>query len=236
MYKNYSTAIFAFLSLTIFCQLTLASPSTSMARVPHIFTGNSPAPEYQSYPKYQNKVDQRDSTDFNSYYLNLEKVNALSKAGQVRSVHAHVRNIAKDGICAGTCFRVFIYVNGDVKSGEHVATFAVSPGTGRRTPLANNAPLRRFTRSLTSFERPTQYYNYDMYRIYGSKSYPGKIPNMPNAMFFMDAIALHGSFDTVDGEKRSHGCIRMFPDESYFVHSLAILAEGNMTFDVLHTR
>lgn len=205
-------------------------------RVPAIFTGNSPAPEYQNYSKYKNKADSRDSTNFAEYYLDTALINQVTASEGINSMHAHVRDIARDGLCKGTCFRVYVYLNGDRNDGWHVATFVVSPGTGSSTPTVTNRSLRRYTRSLTSFERPTQFANYDMYRIYGSKSYPESIANMPNAMFFMNAIALHGSFDKVDGTKRSHGCIRMFPDESYFVHSLAIEAGGNMTFDVLHTR
>ena len=231
MFKNLSVA-FVLLS----ANLIFATTSFAQDRVPAVFTGNSPAPAYQNYSRYKNKVDSRDSRSFAGYHLDLAKISAVRSTTGIRSVHTHTRDIARDGLCKGTCFRVYVYLNGDERSGEHVATFVVSPGTGRRTPLADKASLRRFTRSLTSFERPTQYRNYDMYRIYGSKSYPSSTPNMPNAMFWRDAIAHHGSFDKVDGEKRSHGCVRMFPDESYFLHSLVIEAEGNMTFDVLHTR
>ncbi len=231
MSKNLVTAV-----LFIISNIAFSLSASAQNRVPNVFTGKSPAPAYQDYSRYRNKVDGRDSTGFAEYKLDVNKIKSIRKSSGITSVHAHIRDIAKDGICTGTCFRAYIYVNGNVESGEHVATFVVSPGTGRRTPLVNNASLRRFTRSLASYERPTQYRNFDMYRIYGSKSYPSGTPNMPNAMFFLDAIALHGSFDTVDGNKRSHGCVRMFPDESYFVHSLVIEAEGNLTFDVLHTR
>lgn len=231
MLKNLSV-ISAFLLTNLFFVTT----SFAQDRVPEVFTGNSTAPAYQNYARYRNKQDSRDSRNFAQYYLNLAKISAIRSSQGINRVHTHVRDIARDGLCAGTCFRVYVYLNGDLMSGEHVATFVVSPGTGRRTPLDNNAQLRRFTRSLTSFERPTQYRNFDMYRIYGSKSYPAATPNMPNAMFYRDAIAIHGSFDTVNGEKQSKGCVRMFPDESYFLHSLGIEAEGNVTFDVLHTR
>lgn len=222
--------------LFIASNIFLSSLASAQNRVPNVFTGDSPAPAYREYSRYRNKEDRRDSRNFAQYHLDLNKIDSVRNSRGIRSVHVHVRDIAKDGLCSGTCFRAYVYLNGDERSGEHVATFVVSPGTGRRTPLVSDAPLRRHTRSLASYERPTQYRNFDMYRIYGSKSYPSSTPNMPNAMFYMDAIALHGSFDTVDGNKRSHGCVRMFPDESYFVHSLVIEAEGNLTFDVLHTR
>lgn len=217
-----------------------SSLAQEMARVPAIFTGNSPAPAYQNYDTYRYLADGRDSRGYAEYYLNLSRVNQLIKNNQIYNVHAHVRNIAKDGLCdSAECFRVFIFVNGDENSGEHVATFVVSPGTGRRTPVVEDQVLRKYdkdVRWLKSYEAPTIFEDWDMYRIYGSKSYPGKVPNMPNAMFFLKAIAFHGSFDIVDGNKRSHGCIRMFPDESYWMHSLVRAGQGNLTVDVLHTR
>lgn len=212
--------------------------STIKPRVPHIFTGDSPAPAYQNYRKFRKKPDSRDSRGYAEYYYDQVKLNHIAGTEGISSVHTVVRNIARDGLC-GTykeCFRVYIYVNGNQNDGYHVATFIVSPGTGRRTPLYNDAKLRKFTRTLYRYERPTQFKNFDMYRIYGSKSYPGSIPNMPNAMFFSSAIALHGSFGKVNGSKQSHGCIRMNPDESYWLHSLVRAAEGKLTVDVFHTR
>lgn len=207
-------------------------------RVPYVFTGNSTAPAYQHYRKFIRKKDARDSRGYAEYYLNQPLVNKVEQTEGINSVHTMVRNIAKDGLCGkhSTCFRVYVFINGDQDSGHHVATFIVSPGKGQRTPLYNNAKLRVFTRTLYKFERPTQFKKFDMYRIYGSKSYPGPIPNMPNAMFFSSAIALHGSFGKVDGGKRSHGCIRMNPDESYWLHSLVRAANGKLTVDVFHTR
>lgn len=229
-----------FIFIFLYSITSIFSVSTAYAvveRVPYIFTGDSPAPAYQNFPKYKNKLDARDSTTFTGYHLSYATIQAVQNGrGGISRVHAHVRDIAKDGLCEGVCFRVFIYLNGDEQDGVHVATFVVSPGVGRSTPLVDNLPLRRYTRSLTTSERPTQYGNFDAYRIYNSKSYPDNIPNMPNVMFFLDAIGLHGSFGKVNGTKQSHGCIRMFPDESYFVHTLMIAAGGNITFDVLHTR
>lgn len=208
-------------------------------RVPFVFTGNSSAPEYQHYDAYKYKKDSRDSRDYSEYYLISDsKLKNLRRTEGIRNIHVHVRDIARDGLCGEytTCFRAYVFANGDERSGVHLATFVVSPGTGRRTPLASNMPLRVFTRSLTWYEKPTQFGNFDMYRVYGSKSYPGDIANMPNAIFYMNAIAIHGSFGAVNGNKQSHGCIRMNPDESYWLQSLVREARGNFTIDVLHTR
>lgn len=230
--------VFILLLSTLF-QWELAQ-AQGVSRVPAIFTGDSPAPAYQNYSTYRYLADGRDSRGYAEYFLNLLRVNSLIQNNQVYSVHAHVRNIAKDGLCdSAECFRVYIFVNGDENNGEHVATFVVSPGTGRRTPSVEDQPLRKYdkkVRWLKNFEAPTIFEDWDMFRIYGSKSYPDSVPNMPNAMFFLQAIALHGSFDKVDGNKRSHGCIRMFPDESYWLHSLVRAGQGNLTVDVLHTR
>jgi hypothetical protein len=224
----------------IICVLTLfvSTAFSSQRRVPYVFTGNSTSPSHSHYDSYKYKKDDRDSREFTEYYLisNSELNRFISREG-LNSIHFHVRNIAVDGLCDySQCFRVYVFANGDEDDGKHLATFVVSPGTGRRTPLVSDVPLRRWTRWLRSYESPTQFEDFDMYRVYGSKSYPGPIANMPNAMFYMDAIAIHGSFDTVDGSKRSHGCVRMFPDESYWVQTLARAAGGNVTFDVLHTR
>lgn len=209
-------------------------------RVPRIFTGNSPDAFYQNYAPYNAINDSRDSQDFAEYYFNPQLVEDVAAAEGIQSVHTHVRNIARDGLCsAAECFRVYVFVNGDEDSGIHVATFVVSPGTGTKTPLMSNKSLRRYdpdVRYLKKFEKPTMFDGWDMYRIYGSKSYPGKVPNMPNAMFFTGPIAIHGSFDSVDGTKLSHGCVRMFPDESYWLHSLVIRAQGQLTTDILHTK
>ncbi len=209
-------------------------------RVPRVFTGDSPDAFYQNYAPYNNINDGRDSQDFAEYYYNPKLVEEVAQAEGIQSVHAHVRNIAKDGLCSSTeCFRVYIFINGDEDSGVHVATFTVSPGQGKTTPLMEDKPLRKYdknVRLLYKYEKPTIFADWDMYRIYGSKAYPDGVPNMPNAMFVLPAIALHGSFATVDGNKRSHGCVRMFPDESYWVHSLVIRAQGQFTMDILHTR
>ncbi len=209
-------------------------------RVPRIFTGDSPEAFYQNYKPYSTINDARDSQDYAEYYYNPQLVEQVAASEGINSVHTHVRNIAKDGLCdSKECFRVYVFVNGDEDSGVHVATFVVSPGTGTKTPLMSDKSLRRYdpkVRSLTKFEKPTMFDGWDMYRIYGSKSYPGSVPNMPNAMFFTAGIAIHGSFDTVDGNKRSHGCVRMNPDESYWLHSLVIRANGELTTDILHTK
>lgn len=223
------------------CLLLFATVSNAQTnRVPRVFTGNSPDAFYQNYSPYNNINDGRDSNGYAEYFLDKELVEKVAADEGIRSVHAHVRNIAKDGLCKSSeCFRVYIFLNGNEENGILVATFVVSPGTGTKTPKLNDKPLRRYdpnVRYLTKFEKPTMYDGWDMYRIYGSKSYPGSVPNMPNAMFVTPAIALHGSFDTVDGNKRSHGCIRMFPDESYWVHSLVIRAGGTFTMDTLHTQ
>ncbi len=224
--------------VSMFFVMGASAQAGTTSRVPRIFNGNSDAPAYQHFSKYKYKKDSRDSRGYAGYTLNQSKLNKIARSAGVGSVHVMVRNIAKDGLCGKytECFRAYVYVNGDQHSGEHVATFVVSPGTGRRTPLYNNAKLRKYTRSLYSFESPTQFKNFDMYRIYGSKSYPDPTPNMPNAMFFDNAIALHGSFGKVNGAKQSHGCIRMNPDESYWLHSLVRAANGRLTVDVVHTR
>lgn len=220
--------------------LFAAMANADLNRVPRIFTGNSPEVFYQNKSPYKNINDDRDSSEYAEYFLDTVLVEQVASQEGIKSVHVHIRNIAKDSLCSSSeCFRAYIFLNGNEDDGVLVATFVVSPGTGSKTPTMEDKPLRSYdpkVRYLTKVEKPTMYDGWDMYRIYGSKSYPGTVPNMPNAMFVTPAIALHGSFDTVDGNKRSHGCVRMFPDESYWVHSLVIRAEGAFTMDILHTQ
>ncbi len=220
--------------------LWTAGANAQLERVPRIFNGDSPDAFYKNYSPYNKMNDARDSTGYAEYHLDTALVEEVAAEEGIQSVHVHVRNIAKDGLCTSAqCFRAYVFLNGDEDSGVHVATFVVSPGTGSKTPTMSNKPLRRYdpkVRYLTKFEKPTMFDGWDMYRIYGSKSYPGSVPNMPNVLFVTPAIALHGSFDTVDGNKRSHGCVRMNPDESYWVHSLVIRANGAFTLDILHTQ
>lgn len=229
-----------FSALLVILTMEIANAQVIENRVPRIFTGNSPDKWYQGYSPYNNINDDRDSSEFAEYYYNPQAVEDIAASESIQSVHAHVRNIAKDGLCnSQECFRVYIFINGNEETGTLVATFVTSPGTGSKTPTLKDKSLRKYdpnVRSLTKYEKPTMYDGWDMYRIYGSKSYPGSVPNMPNALFVTPGIALHGSFDTVDGNKRSHGCVRMFPDESYWVHSLVIRAKGNFTMDTLHTK
>lgn len=217
-----------------------AAGRAEMDRVPAVFTGDSTAPAYLKYENYRTLKDSRDSRSFAEYFLDLQHVQDVLKYSQLNRVHVQVRNIAKDGLCGDReCFRAYVFINGDETHGSLVATFVVSPGKGSKTPEVEDQPLRKYdpdVRWLKNYEKPTAFLDWDMYRIYGSKSYPGKVPNMPNAMFFLRAIALHGSFDVVNGTKQSHGCIRMFPDESYWLHSLVREAGGSLTVDVMHTR
>lgn len=221
--------------LVSFSSLSFAQEYT-FDRVPYVFTGDSPAYEYWDFPDYRYKKDSRDSRNFREYYLDLGRIELVRYYGGINRVHMHIRDIARDGLCPGQCFRIYVFLNGDLQTGEHVATFVASPGTGNKTLLENNKALQKGSRRLTDFEQASKFSKFDMYRIYGSKDFPSQIPNMPNAMFYRGGLAVHGSFATVDGNKRSEGCTRMFPDESYFLHSLVIEAQGNATFDVLHTR
>ncbi len=226
--------------LSICTILAVSMASAQENRVPRVFTGSSPEIFYQNSSPYKDINDARDSSEYSEYFLDQSLVEQIDSNEGIYSVHAHVRNIAEDGMCKSSeCFRVYIYLNGNEETGSLVATFVVSPGTGSKTPEMKDKPLRKYdpkVRYLTKTEKPTKFGDWDMYRIYGSKSYPSSVPNMPNAMFVTPGIALHGSFDTVDGNKRSHGCVRMFPDESYWVHSLVIRSNGAFTMDILHTQ
>lgn len=171
--------------------------------------------------------DSRVSESFAQYYLNTSILNEQS----VQSVYVAVQDIARYGMCDDAqCFRVYVYINGTDQTGQHIATFVASPGTGRRTPTGTFGP----TKGAFYQSNGQRFLDFDIFRHYVSKKY--KAP-MPEAMFFTaSGIALHGSYDTVNGRKQSKGCVRMFPNEARFIQDLVREAGGRLTVNVKHTR
>lgn len=100
--------------------------------------------------------------------------------------------------------KMFLYLNGNV-----IHTWDVSSGTGRRTP---------------NFDMPP---NGRIYNRYSSSKYPGGdyngLGNMPYAVFFSGGYAIHGTPKSnwkKLGQKASHGCIRLHPDNAKIFNQL----------------
>ncbi len=120
----------------------------------------------------------------------------------------------------GNCYQMecplFVYVNKDAQTlylynrGELIGEWDVSSGEGQyETPDFDRRPNGR------------------IYNAYTSKRFPGGnyqgLGNMPYAVFIEGGYAIHGT--TVGnweklGQKASHGCIRIHPDNAKFLNSL----------------
>lgn len=101
--------------------------------------------------------------------------------------------------------RLYLYVRGVLQESWVVST----GGPGHETPLFNTQPNGR------------------IYDAYSSSSYPGGsyngLGNMPYAVFISGGFALHGTVKSnwsKLGQKASHGCIRMHPDNGLKVNRL----------------
>ena len=99
--------------------------------------------------------------------------------------------------------RLYLYVNGSLQD-----TWKVSTGiAGRSTPDFDKHPDGR------------------IYTAYTSTKYPGGdyhgLGNMPYAVFISGGFAIHGTpFIGRLGERASHGCIRVHPDNAHTFNQL----------------
>lgn len=82
-----------------------------------------------------------------------------------------------------------------IYKGKALATWKVSTGrAGFRTPTGTWRPMR-------------------MYRDYYSRQYDDA--PMPNAIFYHEGYAIHGSYETRSlGRPASHGCVRLSPENA----------------------
>lgn len=131
-----------------------------------------------------------------------------------------VRNIALTGECSGhaQCFRMFVYVNGDLAH-----TWRTSPGKphsdgGVYTPEWEDATITRVTDA--NYESGSYPIRYVQNSAGETVEVRGGAP-MPYAIFFNGTgIAIHGSTSRVDGVQRSHGCLRLLPAQARVFYEL----------------
>lgn len=100
---------------------------------------------------------------------------------------------------------MYLYVQG-----QHVGTYLVSTGSrGRETPNMDRHPNGRVYDRYTSTKYPEGDYN--------------GLGNMPYAVFIQGGFAIHGT-PTGNwkklGQRASHGCIRLHPDNAYAFNRL----------------
>ena len=147
--------------------------------------------------------------------------------GAVRDLHFEVFDInaVEPSKCAPYCFRVNVYVNGEL-----FAVVPTSPGStrhswGGRTPIFTNAGLARG--------------GYKGYRLHGKNYLSGKKPgrSRSNLRYFMvfkltsgkyagqdRGIGFHGDKNgkfKVTGQPESHACMRVTDSNAYIMNRLA---------------
>lgn len=120
----------------------------------------------------------------------------------VTSVSIHVLNFGGSGSSGN--FRMLVDVNG-----ERMGNFVVSPGLKQSGTHYENTPSGTFHPYMLE----------EMH--YSSQSdsswfYDGD--PMPHTIFFKGGFAIHGSYGVVNGQKASHGCIRMLPGDAQEVY------------------
>ncbi len=117
------------------------------------------------------------------------------------------------------------------------AQFLISPGKLVDDPKPGHAP------ELTpeGIFHPTK-----LFKHYVSKQFGGRFLGiietgaMPNSIFFHEGFALHGSYNTVNGQPASKGCIRMKVRDSenlfaWVTESIANKGINSVTIDIRHT-
>ncbi|MGH1468292.1 MAG: L,D-transpeptidase [Bdellovibrionales bacterium] len=175
----------------------------------------------------------------------------------VDRVHVVIKDIARLGLCGSfdECYRAYVYVNGNEQDGDHIGTFMTSPGREGdhqdfnpaieeyvttkgiyteegdysleykgQTPLSGAAEADR---------KGLRFDNFNMFKLYKSGASFGA--KMPFAMFFNKGQALHCSYGAVDGNRHSHGCVRLRCGEAEKLYNLVSKASGNLTVSIRDT-
>ncbi len=197
-----------------------------------------------------NDVNRCTSKGYSGYMDNLDRYASLDYRGNynfnyIESVHVVVTDAALDtslpdyGHCrSAMCYRAYVYINGDEYTGEHVATWAVTPGMPWRDGSGGNYTPESLSVYLNS-PKKNQNSNGDFLlqkdnemglagKVYGK--FPGYFvmdyyvnsdgEDMPWATFYHFGIAFHASY-TVNGDVGSHGCTRLKYIESKKMNFLA---------------
>jgi len=144
-------------------------------------------------------------------------------------------------------FRAFVYANTDLELESNlVAVFMVSPGrfgvhverSGKRTlggftdagewDVLDHDPSILAGEKIGQFDRSISVF--DLYKSKASEGAP-----MFEAIFFKRGTALHGSNGYVDGNPRSHACVRFRRDEAPLNLKLAKAVKGNVKVTVRDT-
>lgn len=189
----------------------------------------------KGYTGYMDNLDYYSRIDFRGNYT----------FNSIESVHVVVTDARLDvsipdyGHCRSEmCYRAYVYINGDEDTGEHVATWVVTPGmpwTDRSGGNYTPESLSVFLNSPKKNQNSKGHFllQNDNEMGLAGKAY-GKFPgyfvmdyyvnsngeDMPWSTFYHFGIAFHASY-TVNGNVGSHGCTRLKYIESKKMNYLA---------------
>lgn len=202
----------------------------------------------KGYQGYVDDLDQYGYLDQNGGYIFLD----------IESVHVVVTDFNLDfhtpdfGDCESeSCYRAYVYINGDQDTGTHVATWVTTPGmpwadgTGNYTPESSVV----YQTSRKSNQNSKGHFMLQLDHEMGlGGDVTAKIKNhyvmdhyvnsngedMPWATFYHFGIAFHSS-GHVDGEIGSHGCTRLKYIESKKMNFLARTVGRKFTVETRFT-
>lgn len=250
-----------FLILSISSATTLASPWAE-GYTPGWVQDCEQAESMQYILKDYNKCNSKGYLGYQDtlqFFMTLQPNGRYVVHPEIQSVHVVVTDIKVDrdipptALCDDDmCFRALVFINGDSRTGQHVATWVTSPGTkwsdgsgGNYTPESMNV--------LESGKLPNQN-SMGHFRLQNDSEMglkgevTGKVPgyfvmdhyvngnneNMGWATFYHYGIGFHSSF-TVNGRIASHGCTRLKYTEAKKMNFLARHVEQNFTVETRFT-
>lgn len=179
----------------------------------------------------------------------------------VQSAHIVVTDIGMDaeipfelmGVCQDTmCYRALVYINGDSKTGQHVATWVTTPGKPWTDGSGGSYTVESSKDRRTWRGNRTQEMYYRLHTLSDDIELGGKVTNrfqdlfvmdhyvnrdgddMPWTVFYNGGTAFHASF-TVNGNVGSHGCTRLKYHESRLMNFLARHVGRNYTVETRYT-
>ncbi|ATH07965.1 hypothetical protein BIY24_08375 [Halobacteriovorax marinus] len=193
-----------------------------------------------------------------SYYSTMDEDGGYTFNG-INSVHVVVTDAKLDrkapdyGSCTSKmCYRAYVYINGDEKTGNHIATWVTSPGRPwydgsggnytpeslyvyRTNPMENQNENGYFHLQQDGemglggdvTDRIPGYFVMDHYRNTENE-------DMPWATFYHLGIAFHSS-KYVSGSIDSHGCTRLKHIEAKKMNFLARHVKRNFTVETRYT-
>lgn len=189
----------------------------------------------KGYTGYMDDLDYYSRIDSNGNYTfyNIDSVHVVVTDARIDY------SIPDYGHCKSEmCYRAYVYINGDEHTGQHVATWVVTPGMPWRDGSGGNytpQSLRVYQTSPKKNQNSKGDFLLQKDNEMGlaGKVY-GKLPgyfvmdyyinsnneDMPWATFFHFGIAFHASY-TVNGNVGSHGCTRLKYIESKKMNLLA---------------